>query len=92
MCLAQAPQRNDTGEVEQAALRARVMHSTTEPLRSPFPGHTLLFINQYKASSFLLDIGKQCRPTSDTAKCDAMSDRDLHCLLARPTENGRQVH
>ena len=32
MCLAQGPQRSDAGE--PAALRSRIKHSTTEPLRS----------------------------------------------------------
>ena len=34
MCLAQGPQRSEAGEVEPVALRSRVKHSTTEPLRS----------------------------------------------------------
>ena len=34
MCLAQGPQRSDAGEARTAALRSRVKHSTTEPLRS----------------------------------------------------------
>ena len=34
MCLAQGPQRSYAGEARTAALRSRVKHSTTEPLRS----------------------------------------------------------
>ena len=34
MCLAQGPQRNDTGEARTPASRSRVKRSTTEPLRS----------------------------------------------------------
>ena len=34
MCLAQGPQHSDGGEARTAALRSRVKHSTTEPLRS----------------------------------------------------------
>ena len=36
MCLAQGPQSSDAGEAQPAALRSRVKHSTTEPLRSQF--------------------------------------------------------
>ena len=35
MCLAQGPQRSDAGEALTPALRSRVKHSTTEPLRFP---------------------------------------------------------
>ena len=35
MCLAQGPQGSDALRLEPAALRSRVKHSTTEPLRSP---------------------------------------------------------
>ena len=35
MCLAQGPQHSDAGEARTVALRSRVKHSTTEPLRSP---------------------------------------------------------
>ena len=34
MCLAQGLQRSDAGVAQPAAPRSRVMHSTTEPLRS----------------------------------------------------------
>ena len=34
MCLTQGPQRSDAGEAQTLALRSRVKHSTTEPLRS----------------------------------------------------------
>ena len=34
MCLAQGPQCSDAGDLEPAALRSQVKHSTTEPLRS----------------------------------------------------------
>ena len=34
MCLAQGPQRSDAGEARTRALRSRVKHSITEPLRS----------------------------------------------------------
>ena len=36
MCLAQGPQPSDAGEAQIRGPRSRVMHSTTEPLRSLF--------------------------------------------------------
>ena len=37
MCLAQGPQRSDTGEAQALSCRSRVKHSITEPLHERLP-------------------------------------------------------